>query len=127
MDGEGSDRLAPLARAAAAGDRQAQRRLLGEVGPAMSAAIRTMTRAADVDDATQEAMVGFLRALATFRYESSVKHFACRVAVRTASVVNRTRTRRGRADDLGRDAEALRPSEPSPHDEATSSERSRLL
>jgi RNA polymerase sigma-70 factor (ECF subfamily) len=68
----------------------------------MSAAIRAMVPSADLDDVMQEALVGLVRALPAFRYECSVKHFACRIAVRTASVHNRTRSRRSRADDLGR-------------------------
>jgi RNA polymerase sigma-70 factor (ECF subfamily) len=49
----------------------------------------------DVDDAAQEALVAFLRALPAFRGECSVAHYATRIAVRCCMVL-RKRDRRGR-------------------------------
>jgi RNA polymerase sigma-70 factor (ECF subfamily) len=51
---------------------------------------------AEVDDVCQEAAVGFLSALTSFRAECTVMHFACRVALLTA-LSSRRRTRRERA------------------------------
>lgn len=93
----------------------------------MSAAIRKMVPPAELEDAAQEAMIGFVKALPSFRFESSVKHFACRVAVRSATVFNRTRGRRGRADDLGRTAHELREPDASPLDETLAERRRALL
>jgi RNA polymerase sigma-70 factor (ECF subfamily) len=98
------DPLLEVARSAAGGDRGAQRTLLEAAAPAMTAAVRAMVPRAELDDAMQEALVALIRSLPSFRFECSVKHFACRVASRSASVHNRTRTRRARSDDLGRPA-----------------------
>jgi RNA polymerase sigma-70 factor (ECF subfamily) len=46
----------------------------------------------DVEDVTQEAAVGLLRALGTFRRDCTVLHFACRIAV-LASLAARRRHR----------------------------------
>jgi RNA polymerase sigma factor (sigma-70 family) len=81
-----SDPLWPMARAAAAGDRNAARDLVKAVGPAMLRAVRKVMgcRTADVEDVLQEAVEGFLLALASFRGQCTVLHFACRVAVLSA-------------------------------------------
>lgn len=82
------------ARRAIDGDRRALERLLRELGPPMKAAIRAMVPPAETDDIVQNALVSFCDALTRFRFDSSVKHFACRVAVRQAQVHNRGRGRR---------------------------------
>lgn len=126
-DRSSTDPHAALARAALGGDRDALRALLRAVGPSMSAAIRKMVPPSDVEDATQEALIGFVKALPKFRFESSVKHFACRVAVRSTTVFNRTRGRRGRADELGRTAHELREPDASPLDTTLAGRRRALL
>jgi RNA polymerase sigma-70 factor (ECF subfamily) len=80
------DPLADLARAAAGGDRQAARRLIVAVGPAMVRAIRKVrgTAASDLEDIMQEAAHGLLQALRTFKGDCNVLHFACRVGVLSA-------------------------------------------
>jgi len=77
------DELVRLARQAAAHDRQAARRLLLAVGPAMLRVVRKLLgpNAPDAEDVMQEAAEGLLGALPTFKGECSVLHFACRVAV----------------------------------------------
>lgn len=96
------DELAPLARAAQGGDRGALERLLRLVARPMAAAVRGFVPQAEVDDVLQEALWGFARALGEFRFDASVRHFACRIAVRTASMRHRTESRRraahGRAE-----------------------------
>lgn len=96
------DDLAPLARAARAGDRNALEELLRRVVRPMAAAVRGFVPPSEVDDVLQEALWGFARSLGEFRFESSVRHFACRVAVRTASMRHRAESRRraahGRAE-----------------------------
>jgi len=88
------DELAQLARAAAQGDQSAIGALLRAVTPAMVGVIRTMVPKADLEDIMQEALTGLVRALPGFRYECSVKHFCCRVAVQTATVAWRAQRRR---------------------------------
>jgi RNA polymerase sigma-70 factor (ECF subfamily) len=56
------------------------------VGPAMLRTIRKVLGHAtsDTEDVLQEAVAGLLRAITTFKGESTVMHFACRVAVHSA-------------------------------------------
>src|SRR5262245_29256113 len=76
----GVDPLAALARAAAAGDADATQTLVSSVAPALLRVVRGVFGAGhpDVEDIVQEAAVGFVSALATFRGECTVLHYACR-------------------------------------------------
>ncbi|HEY6879466.1 MAG TPA: RNA polymerase sigma factor [Polyangiales bacterium] len=91
------DELAALARAATDGRADAARTLIVSVTPAVLRSVRGVLGTAhpDVEDTAQEAMLRFVHALAGFRYESSVLHFACKVAVHTALNVRRSHKRRG--------------------------------
>jgi RNA polymerase sigma-70 factor (ECF subfamily) len=80
------DPLAQVAREARDGDVQAQRRLLEAVAPAILPPLRMILGPGhpDLEDVLQEALLGVLRGLASFRGESSVLHFARRVATKRA-------------------------------------------
>jgi RNA polymerase sigma factor (sigma-70 family) len=80
------DPLLPLARAVDRGDRGAMRELVKAVGPAMLRAVRRVMgpRTAEVEDVLQEAIEGLLQALASFKGQCTVLHFACRVAILSA-------------------------------------------
>jgi RNA polymerase sigma-70 factor (ECF subfamily) len=82
----GEDPLVALARKAAARDRDAMRRLIVAVGPAMLRVIRTIVgpNVADAEDILQDASEAFLTAIGSFKGRCSVLHFACRVAVFSA-------------------------------------------
>jgi RNA polymerase sigma-70 factor (ECF subfamily) len=82
----GEDRLIGLARQAGARDRDAMRRLIIAVGPAMLRVIRTIVgrHLADAEDVLQDASEAFLTAVGSFRGQCTVLHFACRVAVFSA-------------------------------------------
>lgn len=86
VEPEAIDPLGSLARAAAAGDRRAERTLLVTLGPSLLRAVRGVLGTAhpDVEDVLQEAMGALLGALPTFRGECRLTHFASRVAVQTA-------------------------------------------
>jgi RNA polymerase sigma factor (sigma-70 family) len=86
-----SDQLARLARGAAAGDAQATRTLVVSVTPALLRTVRGVLGVdhPDVEDVVQEAALGFVNALAEFRQECTVLHFACRVGVLTALAARR--------------------------------------
>jgi RNA polymerase sigma factor (sigma-70 family) len=80
------DQLVALARRAGGRDRDAMRRLLVAVGPAMLRVIRTVVgpHVADVEDLLQDASEAFLGAVGSFRGQCTVLHFACRIAVLSA-------------------------------------------
>jgi RNA polymerase sigma-70 factor, ECF subfamily len=89
------DPLAEVARAAREGNVQAQRRLFEAVAPALLPALRMILGSGhpDLEDVLQEALLGLLHGLASFRGESSVLHFARRVATKRAlEVCRRQRT-----------------------------------
>ena len=80
------DALRALARDAAGGNPDAAGTLVTHVGGGMLNIVRrVLGRAhADVDDVTQDAVIALLDALGSFRGESSVAHFANRIALLTA-------------------------------------------
>jgi RNA polymerase sigma-70 factor (ECF subfamily) len=82
-----------LARKAGAGDAQAMRLLLREIGPRIERVVRAVLGRAneDADDVIQQAMMGFVQALPSFRGECEPVHFASRVAARTAIACARRR------------------------------------
>jgi RNA polymerase sigma-70 factor (ECF subfamily) len=89
--GASEDRLRALVGPAAAGDRAAQAALLEAVAPAAAVVVRIVLGPshADLDDVVQDALVCFLRAVPTFRGESSLMHFARTIAFRRALEVKR--------------------------------------
>jgi RNA polymerase sigma-70 factor (ECF subfamily) len=100
------DPLAQVAREAREGDVEAQRRLLVAVAPALLPPLRMIlgARHPDLEDVLQEALIGLLHGLEAFRGESSVLHFARRVATKRAIDARRrertTATKLERARDL---------------------------
>jgi RNA polymerase sigma factor (sigma-70 family) len=78
-----ADELGMVVDAAAKGDPRATRTLVHAVGPHVLRSIRAVLGREHpfLDDVAQEAIVEFLGALARFRAESTVVHFACRIAV----------------------------------------------
>ena len=97
------DPLRALARAAAAGQREATVRLMSLVAPPVTAAIRALLGSAhpELEDAVQESLLAIASSLERFRGDSSFLHYARRIAVRTALA-----QRRARAHGLQRLAEA---------------------
>ena len=85
------DPLAALSRAAALGDAQAIDTLLLTVTPAMLRAVRGVLGGdhREIEDVLQESAIGLVSALKTFRGESTVLHFACRIAVLSALATRR--------------------------------------
>lgn len=91
-----------LARLAAAGDRNATRRLLVLIAPRVGRVVRAILGGAhpDIDDVTQQSLLGFVRALPAFRGDCEPMQFASRIAARTAIAgARRARTLRARRDD----------------------------
>lgn len=94
----GVDPLVDLARSAATGNRKAARQLVVAVGPAMLRAVRKVLGSAtsDTEDVLQDSVEALLHALATYRRECTVLHFACRVAVLSALAWRRKMSSRAR-------------------------------
>lgn len=85
------DDLRPLVAAARTGDRVAMRTLLGAVAPVVARAARRVLGRAnpEAEDVAQQALAAFVERLDTFRAESTVKHFAERIAVYRALTARR--------------------------------------
>jgi RNA polymerase sigma-70 factor, ECF subfamily len=85
------DPLIGLVCPATQGDHAAMRALLGAVAPVMLRAARRLLGRdhPDVDDVAQQALVGLVERLPLFRGESSVAHFAERIAVYRALTARR--------------------------------------
>lgn len=81
-----ADALAEVARSASTGNAIAARTLLMSLGPHLLRVVRRVLgrNSADVEDVVQESASAILEALPRFRGESTVLHFACRVALLTA-------------------------------------------
>ncbi|MBS2015969.1 MAG: RNA polymerase sigma factor [Deltaproteobacteria bacterium] len=108
--------------AARGGDRAATRRLLQAVGPAVVGVVGAVLGRGDrdVEDVVQEALVGVVSAIATFRGESSFLHFARSIGLRRALDHRRSRARRGTPVELDDTHEAQ---EPSPQEGAVAARR----
>ena len=91
------DPLAALSRAAGLGDAHAIDTLLLTVTPAMLRAVRGVLGGdhREIEDVLQESAMGLVTALKTFRGESTVLHFACRIAVLSALATRRRLRERG--------------------------------
>lgn len=91
-----------LARAAAGGDARAMRDLLRQLAPRFERVVRAILgrQHEDVDDVVQQAMLGFVQALPSFRGECEPVYFASRVAARTAvAAARKRRAARARHED----------------------------
>ncbi len=118
-----------LARTAAAGDSAATGKLLRALAPRISRVVRAVLGAGhpDVDDAIQQALIGFVQALPAFRGDCDPVGYASIIAVRAAVAIRkRTRTDHARRDDAT-DADALVGNRPSPGDEVASQKRKEIL
>jgi RNA polymerase sigma-70 factor (ECF subfamily) len=85
------DELAILAEAASRGSERAVRSFVVAIVPQLLRAVRRVlgARHLEVEDATQEALLGLMNALPSYRGEASITHFASRIAVLTAMNVRR--------------------------------------
>jgi RNA polymerase sigma-70 factor (ECF subfamily) len=102
--GTSEDPLASLVERARSGDRAAIHALLVAIGPSLLRVARQVLGPGhpEVPDVAQDAALGVLRRLDTFRGDCSVQHFACRVAVLTGmNVRRRERSQRFKAQRLG--------------------------
>lgn len=127
-DGRSVDALAMLSAGAARGDAPAIQSLVLSITPAMLRAVRGVLAPGhpDTEDVLHEAVIGFIRALPSFRQECTVLHFACRIAVHIALAARR------RANALGSAhyelvEESCGSEEWSPADQVMSARRRKVL
>jgi RNA polymerase sigma-70 factor (ECF subfamily) len=120
---------ADLARLAATGDSVATGKLLRALTPRLVRVVRAVLGGAhpDVDDAIQQALIGFVQALPAFRGDCDPLGYATVIAVRAAVAVRkRTHVDHARRDDDA-DADEIPGHRLSPGDEAAAQQRKELL
>jgi RNA polymerase sigma factor (sigma-70 family) len=119
-----------LARAASLGDTVAMRELLRDLAPRIERVVRAVLgrqQHQDAEDVVQQAMLGFVQALPSFRCECEPIHFASRVAARTAiAAARRGRAARARHED-GVDIDLLTSTIPEPLADAERTRRMAAL
>jgi len=120
---------ADLVRRAASGDAEASAALLRTIRPGVVAVVRRILggRPADADDAVQQTLVAFVRALPAYRGEADPAAYAKTIAVRSALAIRRGIHRASDRNESDCDASALKSDHPSPSDDATSERRRMLL
>lgn len=129
MAGAGDELLA-IARAAADGDADAAATLVLRLGGGILRIARKVFGPAhpDLDDVAQEAALAVLNALPQFRGESSVAHYAYRVALHTALGARRkSRAALREAQSLALPLDEVADHTQSPHEEALSRHRRELV
>jgi RNA polymerase sigma-70 factor (ECF subfamily) len=92
--GAGSERLTPVVLRAQAGDSAAIAQVVGELAPSLLRAVTALLgrEHPEVEDLTQDVLLAVVAALPDFRGDSTLLHFAVRIAARK-SVLVRRRTR----------------------------------
>ncbi len=125
-----SEAEALLVQAARAGDRAALETLSERLLPDLLRAVRALMGKdhPDNDDLVQEVLVAVLEALPSFRGESTLLHFAIRIAVRrTTRARRRSRFVLGWLERLYLGERALAPTPASPHKLTVADRRRALL
>jgi RNA polymerase sigma-70 factor, ECF subfamily len=126
---DGRPSLVGLARVAATGDSAATAKLLRVLAPRLVSVVRSVLGRAhpDVDDAAQQALIGFVQALPAYRGDCDPLGYGRVIAVRAAIAARkRARTQNARRDD-GVDADAMDGQLPSPGDDVLAHRRKELL
>jgi RNA polymerase sigma-70 factor, ECF subfamily len=130
IPGQGSaERLSPRVRAAQAGDGAAIDDLVATLAPAILRAVRALVGpgSADLEDLSQEVLIAVVDALPSFRGESTLLHFAIRIAARKATAAKRrSRSVLGWLEHFQRRETPLATTPSTPREE-TVAERRRLL
>jgi len=124
------DRAAAIVDAACRGEAAAIESLLTLLAPRLLRAVRALLGPAhpDVEDLVQEALVDLIDALPSFRGESTLLHFAIRIATRKVSRARRrAHAVRGWLDYFRRSEEPLAPAPSSPREETVAERRRCLL
>jgi RNA polymerase sigma-70 factor (ECF subfamily) len=120
--------LVGLAREAAAGDSAAMSKLLRTIAPKLVAVVKAILGAghADVDDAVQQTLIGFVQGLPQFRGDCDPTGYGRVIAVRTAVAIRKRARARDAKTEPGTDADAI-PSTASPREDAFATRRKEAL
>lgn len=124
-----ADPFAELVQRAREGDDSAARQLLEQVAPRVQRVVRSVLGAhnADVDDVTQESLIGLVRAIGAFRGDCSFVGYASRIAARTAIASrkrsHKTESKRGDFDE----ARSVPDSKPPPSERAVAERRKEIF
>jgi len=121
---------AELVERARAGDRAALERLSERLLPSLMRAVRALLGRddPDTDDQCQEILIAVLEALPSFRGESTLLHFAIRIAVRrTTRARRRSRSILGWLERLHLGERALVKAPPTPHKLTLADRRREIL
>lgn len=124
------DRAGAILEAARRGDAAAVETVITLLAPPLLRAIRALLGADhhDVEDLVQEVLVAVVDALPSFRGESTLLHFAIRIATRKVTAARRrAHAVRGWLDRWHKGEQPLSPSPSSPRDEAIAERRRGLL
>lgn len=129
VEPSGPHPLLDLARRAASGDESATSELVRAIAPRIVGAVRAVLGPthADLDDAIQLALIGFVQALPAFRGECDPVSYGRVIAVR-AAIASR---KRARTHALRRDADVetdrIEGHRPSPGEQASATQRKQIL
>lgn len=128
--GVGPGRLSPLVLRAQAGDSAAIAELVGELSPGVLRAVTALLgrEHPEVEDLAQDVLLAVVDALPDFRGDSTLLHFAVRIAARkSVRVRRRTQSVLGWLERLWRGEYPVRPAPRSAHEEMKSERRRALL
>jgi RNA polymerase sigma-70 factor (ECF subfamily) len=129
-NGAGSDRLTPVVLRAQAGDPVATSQVVGELAPGVLRALTALLgrQHPEVEDLAQDVLVAVIAALPEFRGESTLLHFAVRIAARKSVLVRRrTRSVLGWLESFWRGEYPVRQAPSSAHEQMTGERRRALL
>jgi RNA polymerase sigma factor (sigma-70 family) len=127
--GVGHERLSPLVVRAQQGDSEAQNQVVAELSPGVLRALTALVGCShpDLEDLAQDVLLAVIAALPGFRGDSTLLHFAVRIAARKSVLIRRrSRSVLGWLEGFWRGEHPLRPSPASAHEELRA-ERQRAL
>jgi RNA polymerase sigma-70 factor (ECF subfamily) len=127
--GAGHERLTPLVLRAQQGEPDAVNQVVAELAPGVLRALTALLgrRHPDIEDLAQDVLLAVIHALPEFRGESTLLHFAVRIAARkSVSVKRRTRSVFGWLESFWQGEHPLRQS-PTPALEELRGDRQRAL
>jgi RNA polymerase sigma-70 factor (ECF subfamily) len=128
--GSGPDRLTPAVLRAQAGDPAAIGEVVGALAPGVLRAVTALVgrEHPDVEDVAQDVLLAVVAALPDFRGDSTLLHFAVRIAARKSVFVRRrTRSVLGWLESFWRGEYPVRQAPSSAHEEMRSERRRALL